>query len=80
MMFYHVPKRLQLFFALRAIILMPYENVPMYRIRAGFRGAARGLVKPHQKQKEQSQYTTCPHSLSSVHPPCMHIALCPLVR
>ena len=34
MMFYNVPKRLQLFLALRAIILMPYESVPMYRIRA----------------------------------------------
>ena len=34
MMFYHVPKRLQIFFALRAIILMPYESVPMYGIRA----------------------------------------------
>ena len=38
MMLYHVPKRLQLFFALRAIILMPYENVPMYRIRASLEG------------------------------------------
>ena len=31
---YHVPKRLHFFFALRAIILMPYESVPMYRIRS----------------------------------------------
>ena len=34
MMFYHVPKRPQLFFELPAIILMPSENVLMYRIRA----------------------------------------------
>ena len=31
MMFCHVPKRLQLFFELRAIIFMPYESVPVYR-------------------------------------------------
>ena len=33
-MFFHVPKRLQFFSALRAIILMPYKSVIMYRIRA----------------------------------------------
>ena len=33
-MFFHVPKRLQFFFTLRAIILMPYKSVPMCRIRA----------------------------------------------
>ena len=41
MMFFHVPKRLQFFFALRAIILMPYKSVLMYRIRATF-------TTPHQ--------------------------------